>query len=186
MEDCFVISPKDALMGTRLDKAIGKKNNSKESLGVNLWFEEDPSDPNIIHASINGHESQKLALEWLYMTYGEVAYFNCNCGHRVARMYLVPNGSEFRCRICHKLKYRSSSTNPKSIAGMALHNFSRINKIMETRENMSRIFYNGQYTKRFNRFLTLCNKAGLDSMVDDAKNLAEIVKTQEILTNAVD
>jgi len=40
---------------------------------------------------------------------------------------------------------------------------------------MSRVFYNGQYTKRFDRFLNLCGRAGLVDVVNDAGNLKAAV-----------
>ena len=186
MEDCFSLSPRDALVGIRIDKMIGKKTSGNKPSDLNLWFEDDQNDPNIVHVSVNGQEPQKLALEYIDITFGPVAYFICNCGRRVARMYLVSNSTELKCRLCHNLRYRLSTLNPNSVAGKAIYRLDRVNKLIETRENMSRIFYRGQYTKRMNRFLTLCNKVGLDSVVNDAKSLLEVVKSKEILTNPVD
>lgn len=177
VEDCFVLKPKDALSGTKIDKIIGRRTNNRPS-ELDIWFEEDSNDTNLIYVSVNGQEPQKLVLEYIYITYGEVVYFNCVCGRRMAKLYLIPNSNEFKCRICHKLKYRSSLINSKSISGSAIHKFARINKIMEMRESISRIFYNGHFTKRYNRFLGLCDKAGLNDVIDGAQNLLKVVKSQ--------
>ncbi len=179
VEDCFFLRPKDALMGLRVDKIVGKENtNTTNKPGeLYLWFEEDLIDPNIVHVSVNGNEPQKLVLEYINATYGQRCYLICNCGHRVAKLHLTPHGKEFRCRVCLNLRYRISVTNSRSIAGGALHNFSRISKLMEMRERIDRIFYRGRFTKRYKRFLMLCGKAGLNSEVDRAQNLLETIKS---------
>ena len=144
---------------------------------IDCWLD-DPGDPDILCVSVRGQEPQKLTLEWLDSTFGKRAYFNCACGYRAARLYLSPNGTQFGCRRCQNLKYRLSSLNPRSRAGQAIHRLVRAKKLIETRANMSRIFYRGKYTKRFNRFLRRCSDAGLNDVVDDARSLLEVVKSQ--------
>ena len=146
-------------------------------LDIDCWLD-DPSDPDILCISVAGQEPQTFTLEWIESTFGKRAYFNCGCGHRSAKLYLPPNGTQFSCRRCHNLKYRLSNLNRKSIVGQKIYKFERMNKLAYTRSNISRIFYKGQYTKRFNRFLKLCSDAGLNNVVDDARSLLEIVKTQ--------
>jgi len=46
---------------------------------------------------------------------------------------------------------------------------------MESREKMGRILYKNNFTKRFERFLNLCNKAGLDDVVKGANTLKELI-----------
>ena len=172
VEDCYAITTKDAIRRLRRVNRTDAKRPD-----IDCWLD-DPSDPDILCISVAGQEPQTFTLEWIESTFGERAYFNCGCGYRAAKLYLLPNGTQFSCRRCQKLKYRLSSLNPKSAAGQAIHRFERMNKLAYTRANMSRIFYKGKFTRRFNRFLKLCGDAGFNNVVDDARSLLEIVKTQ--------
>lgn len=174
VEDCFAITPKNVL---RRLKWVNDTKTTTTKLDIDCWLD-DPSDSDILCVSVRGQEPQKLVLEWVGITFGQTAYFNCACGYRAAKLYLQPNGAQFGCRRCQNLKYRLSSLNPKSVAGRAIHKFERMNKLAYTRASMSRIFYKGKYTKRFNRFLARCSDAGLNNVVEDAKSMLEIVKTQ--------
>ena len=44
---------------------------------------------------------------------------------------------------------------------------------------MSRIFYDGNYTKRFERFLGQCERAGFNTIVDGANALKQLVMPKE-------
>ena len=41
-------------------------------------------------------------------------WFLCACERRVAKLYLPPAKSEFRCRQCHNLTYRSAQTHSEA------------------------------------------------------------------------
>jgi hypothetical protein len=176
VEDSFAITPKDVL---RSLKPFSKRETANKCLNmdVDYWLE-DPADPFSLYARIRDQKPQKLPIETVFITFGEVMYFNCDCGYRVAKLYLPPDGTRFKCKKCHKLQYRLSTLNPKSVAGLAIYKANRINKLMETRESINRIFYRGKFTKRFSRFLGLCDKAGLKEVVDNAQRLLEVIKTQ--------
>jgi len=169
VEDCTTLSPREALGGCRQSN-------------IECWL--DPSELDVLFVSIGGQEPQRLILEQIDLTFGPMVYFVCGCGYRALKLYLPPKGTRFACRSCQKLGYRGSGLNPKSVAGKAIHQIERISKLADTRASMSRIFYRGQYTRRFNRFLTQCGDAGLNSIVDDARDLLDILKTQGIPTNA--
>jgi len=163
VENSFSITANDALEG--------RQHNRSD---LNYWLE-DENDPSAITVSIAGNEPQELNLEWVDITYGSRAYFLCSCGLRVARLYLPGNCKEFRCRRCHGLQYQLTTFNRYSIAGRKLYQINRLNKLSGNREGMSRIFYNGNYTKRFERFLGQCERAGFDSIVEGANALKLLI-----------
>lgn len=176
VEDCDTITPRDVLRGLEWSNGIGTNADGRKP-DLNCWVD-DPSYPDIVYVSVGGQEPQTITLEWIRISYGRVVYFNCNCGYRAAKLYSLPNATQFGCRRCLKLRYRSSTINPKSVAGSAMHKFDRRNKLADIRANMSRIFYRGEYTKRYKRFLKQCGDAGLTDVVNDANSLLNIIKTQ--------
>ena len=116
-----------------------------------------------------GIESQRILLSEEELTFGTRTYLTCACGQRTNNLYL--KGGVFACRKCHKLKYQSTTINRNSKHGKFLYQQSQILKLMSLRESMSHIFYKSQYTKKFNRYLDLCGRAGLISEISDAKQL---------------
>jgi len=175
VEDCITITPKELLSWVNIKN--GTRTDTKWS-DINCRL--DSSDPDILCISVKGGEPQRIVFEWVDINFGQVAYFQCNCGCRASKLYLPPNSVRYRCRKCHNLKYRLSSLNSKSVAGRVLYKFNRMNKLIETRENIKRVFYKGKYTRRFKRFLRLCENAGIDSVVEDAKNLLDVMKNPNI------
>ncbi len=163
VEECFCLTPKDV---TR---------NLTQRPDVNYWFD-DIDGGTFLFISVAGHEPQKIAWELSIVEFGERAYFYCPCGHRAAKLYLPPNSHEFKCRKCHSLRYEISLINRSSMAGDSIYHMKRMQKLADIRLNMSRIFYNGKYTKRFERFLRMCSRAGLDDVVRDANALRELLK----------
>jgi len=174
VENCSIITPRDI---SRILRREDKTKMDSKGLDIDCWLD-DPNDSDIICLSVKGNEPQRIVLEWVDLNFGREAFFKCDCGQRCSKLYSPPNSTQYKCRKCHKLKYRISSLNPKSKAGQMLHRFNRINKLIEERANMSRIFYRGQYTRRFNIFLTSCKEVGLNDIVENAQNLLDIVKVQ--------
>jgi len=163
IENSFSLTPNDIL----LDRHHG-------SLKINYWTN-DSADLSSVCVSIEGREPQKINLDWEEITYGERAYFQCECGLRVNKIYLPENGKEFACRKCHGLLYQLTTFNRHTNAGKFLYKQNRLQKLMESREKMGRILYKNNFTKRFERFLNLCNKAGLDDVVKGANTLKELI-----------
>jgi len=116
-----------------------------------------------------GEKPQRILLSEEELTFGNRSYLTCTCGNRVNALYL--DKGVFACRDCHKLKYQSTTINRNSKHGQFLYQQSQILKLMSLRESMSHIFYKSQYTKKFNRYLDLCSRAGLTSETLDAKEL---------------
>ncbi len=163
VENCYTLTPKDLLLGlgTRAD--------------INFWAE-DPDDKSDWCISVSGNEPQKIALEWRDITYGARAYFRCMCDYRATKLYLPLNGHEFKCRRCHGLQYQLTTYNRHSVAGKVLYRLNRLQKLSDSRASMGRILYNGNYTKKFERFLSLCDRAGYDSIVKGAMDLKDLIK----------
>lgn len=175
VEDCTAITAKEAL------RIASRLKNKKTKLELDCWLDTD--DSSALWLRIIDQEPQRLAIEWIALNFGYGAYFECSCGFRASKLYLVPHGNKFACRMCQKLKYRKSSINPNSVAGRAIYKFDRMNKLADTRANMRGIFWKGTYTRRYTRFLAQCSDAGLHGVVRDARELAEIVKAYGTSTN---
>ncbi|HBG68855.1 hypothetical protein A2W67_02600 [Candidatus Nomurabacteria bacterium RIFCSPLOWO2_02_40_28] len=163
IENSFSLTPNDILQ----DRHHG-------SLKISYWTN-DATDLSDVSVSVKGGEPQKINLEWEEITYGQRAYFQCSCGLRVNKIYLPADAKEFKCRKCHKLLYQLTTFNRHTNVGQFLYKQNRMQKLMESREKMGRILYKNNFTKRFERFLNLCNKAGLDDVVKGANTLKELI-----------
>ena len=173
IEDCFALNTRD--VGRRPDRIRKLEINKLERRpDVNYWFD-DISEPTRLFLSVDGNKPQEFVWETVELTFGERAYFRCVCGHRASKLYLPRNSMQFKCKKCHGLQYQLSSFNRYSIAGRSLYRMNRLQKLAGSRENMGRILYNGNYTKRFERFLSLCDRAGFDSIVQGANDLKTLI-----------
>ena len=173
VENCFILTPRD--VGCSFDNikklGISSLDNKPE---IAYWFDTD-KELTYLFISVDGQEPQKFVWELVDIMFGERAYFHCSCGQRVSKLYLPPNSKEFRCRKCYNLKYELSTFNKNSVAGKYLYQANRLLKLANSRADMSRIFYKGGYTKRFETFLRLCDSAGLDSVVKGAQDLKALI-----------
>ena len=174
VEDSFALTPKDVLRNIQRPHRIGTAADDRRD-DVDYWLEH-PSDVSVVMVSVGKREPQRVVMEWEVMTFGERAYFRCGCGLRVAKLLLPLNGTEFKCRKCHRLQYQLTCINRRSIAGASIYRMNRLRKLTYNRAGMSRIFYNGNYTKRFERFLGLCDRAGLDGIVRGAHDLKTLLE----------
>jgi len=165
VEDAFVLSPNDVL-----------QNRYNGRTDVRYWSEDDSTDPATVFVAMGGKEPQKLDLAWDSITYGQRAYFLCSCGHRSAKLYMPIHSHELKCRKCHGLQYQLSSFNRNSIAGKSLYKMNRLQKLTNSRANMGRIIYGGRFSQRFERFLRLCEKAGLNDVVQGANSLKALLQ----------
>lgn len=175
VEECFTLTPRD--VGRRRFGRVRKigVNILEERDDVSYWFD-DIHAPSYLFLSVAGSEPQKLVWEPVELTFGESAYFYCSCGYRATKLYLPPNSTEFKCRKCHKLRYEVTVVNKESIAGKSIYRINRLHKLANNRASMSRIFYNGNFTKRFERFLNQCDRAGFNSIVKGANDLKALIQ----------
>lgn len=175
IEECFALTPKDVLRSFQRVRRIGAKMDDRRP-DIDYHLEEE-NNSLFLHVGVGNNKPQKIAWEWHEITFGKRAYFRCSCGCRIVKIYLLPNGKEFKCRKCHKLRYELSTINRKSVHGKIFYKTNRLIKLANKRNNMSRIFYNSSYTKKFNSFLRLCDKAGLNNIRKGADNLMELIKS---------
>lgn len=164
IEDATTITAKNLL-----------NNNTDSNVQLNYWMENE-GDTSVWWISINGNEPHRLTLEWEAVTYGDRAYLCCpSCERRGSKLYLPTNGNQFKCKDCHNMIYRLQTFNKNSVAGKMLYKMNRMQKLADKRATMGRILYNGIYTKKYERFLTLCDKAGYTSIVKGAEQLRELI-----------
>lgn len=175
VEECFFIKPNDII------KALESFNNGnlafKNRTDITFWLDEDKKETFEVNFSVAGSEPRVIDFDCVDITFGERAYFICpSCSKRVNKLYLPSTCNEFKCCKCHKLRYFLNTFNKNSVAGIKLYEMNRRQKLAESRASMSRILYRGEYSRRFLRFLNLCNRAGLSKVVDNAKGLMDLVK----------
>ena len=48
-------------------------------------------------------------------------------------------------------------------------------KLINMKENISTIFYKGKFTQKYNRFLKLCKKIGLENEIVEANELFKAI-----------
>lgn len=174
VEECFVLTPRD--VGRRNDRVRKIGGNALERRAdISYWFD-NMDEPTRLFVCIAGHKPQSFAWEEVEITFGDTAYFYCACGYRAAKLYLPPNESEFKCRKCHGLRYEITTINRASASGRALYRLNRMIKLANSREKIN-VFYNGDFTKGFKRFLTLSERAGFGGN-DEAEDLITFVKSQ--------
>lgn len=173
VEESFELSIRD--VRSRWDNILKiGVNKLRERPDISFWFDEEYTN---LFISIGGQEPQKIVWEADGISYAG-PYFNCACGYRAKKLYLPPDETEFKCRKCHNLIYELSTISNKSVSGKALYKVNRMIKLANSREKIGKIFYRGGFTKRFRRFLALCDKAGLDNL--DAKDLISFIKAHSI------
>jgi hypothetical protein len=123
-----------------------------------------------IYLLINfGTKPQRFLLSEQELTFGAKNYFVCTCGCRTTSLYL--KDGVFACRNCHGLQYASSSINKNTKHGKYIFQQSQLNRIMDVRESVDRIFYRSQFSKRYKYWLNLCSRAGLNDEVRRANDL---------------
>ena len=176
IEYCFAITTKRFRQDLQRVKEQGKsvsgyidiKHGNKTSVADYTVEYGTEYDYLVIH---NAGVEQRIRLVDGQLKLGVRIWFLCECGAHMAKLYLPPGGKEFKCRKCHHLVYQRSSINKNSKHGAFIYKNSLILKIMAMRENLGRIFYCSKYTKRFKRWLDLCDKAGLTDERVNANNL---------------
>ncbi|MFH2144058.1 MAG: hypothetical protein ABIJ97_16655 [Bacteroidota bacterium] len=177
-------------LSTKLLKESLKKARAKETVEGEYLNYLDSGRPSAldyyIEYSIDGStylvvnigvEPQRILLSEEELTFGTRTYLTCGCGQRTNALYLKEG--VFACRECHQLSYQSTTINRSSKHGKFLYKSSLAIKAMKMREGMSHIFYGSRYTKKFNNYLNLCNRAGLFNEVFEAEKLLTAINSQK-------
>ena len=148
-----------------------------KSVKCNYWFEyRDKSTFFVI--SIDGNDPQDILLSERELMCGTMSYFVCECGKQCLKLFLPLDQTKLKCRACHGLTYELSTINRSSKHGLFLYRTNRTLKLADQRAEINRIFYKSQYTKRFQRFLRLCTKAGLHKNAEDAQKFIKAIQEQ--------
>jgi len=100
---------------------------------------EDSFDGNTYLVINFNAESQKFLLSHRELTFGTRTYLVCGCGKKCNALYLKID--YFACRTCQGLHYRSNTVNAKTDLGIILRREEKRIKLMDMREEMSRIIY---------------------------------------------
>lgn len=143
----------------------------------NYWFEYADRKTYLVISHSDHYDLQRILLSEHSMTFGSRNYFICyQCGRQANNLYMPQRTVVFRCRTCCRLKYELQLINRGSTQGKLLYRTSRTIKLVNQRVDMNRIIYQSQYTKRYTRFLKLCERAGLHTLVRDAEDLMTAIK----------
>ena len=165
IEDCFYITP--AYNGVDYDLM--------RKLDVHIEYHIEAEDHILV--TVGDKEPQRIDTEDVVTAVAWRRCFLCPCcGEMAYKLYLLPNGKEFKCRKCHKLKYTLTAINKKSQHGKILYQMNRMDKLSKQREKMGTILYKGEFTKRFKNFLKQCARAGYTKATADAMRLMEALK----------
>ena len=173
VEDCYYLTP------TKVDRSFQRF----KKIGAPL----DPERPDINYQWENeclvvivaGNAPQRIETEDVETAVAYRTYFVCpGCEKRAYKLYLPPNGHEFKCgaRTCHGLRYTITTINKTSLHGKMLYSMNRMHKLSKQREKMGTILYNGKYTRKFQSFLRQCARAGYTKAVEDAAGLMKALK----------
>ena len=167
---------KEARLRKPVDGCFNVRNNGRSGiLNYRLEYEDGK-----IYLTVFADEiPQRIELVEHGLRYGERFYLLCGCGTRNNSLYL--KGKYFACRHCQKLTYKSTTINPRSDSGALFDQHNRLLKVMDYREAIgNRIFYRSKYTKKFNRFMKLCTRAGLYQEVIAALKLLEMINERRL------
>lgn len=180
VESCFRLDMK--LLKKDLSRARERKSGITGFINIPQGSLKAVADYSIEYGAENdylviayGEEEQRIKLAESELHFGPRSWFVCDCDRRVAKLYLPPNSKHFKCRRCHGLSYELTTFNKKSKAGLLFYRTNRIIKMMNLREGIRSTLYKGVPTQRFSRFLTLSDKAGMDSIRKDAEKLLEAI-----------
>jgi len=164
VEDCYYITPAYDVDFDRMRK-----------MGINIEYHIEAED--YILVTVGNNEPQRIETEDVELSFTFRTCFRCpGCDKHAYKLYLLPNGKEFKCRTCHKLRYTLTAINKKTPHGKMLYAMNRMDKLSKQREKMGTILYNGKYTRKFQSFLRQCDRAGYTKAVEDAERLMAALK----------
>ncbi len=178
VEDCFFLTYTIVDRNFTRIRKIGSPIDLRRT-DINYWHDTE-GDEWCLYIAVQNSEPQRVVLEEFETMYFYRVYFLCpGCEKRVHKLYLLPNGKEIRCRTCHRLRYRLTTFNRNTVHGQAQYRALRANTLSLQRMNIQTPIYRGKYSQEFQRFLRKCGRAGLQSVVDDARGLMEAIQTSE-------
>ncbi len=170
VENCFVLTT----------AALGEETAFVWRDDMSNWTEYTRErDEFCLFVAVGANEPQKIIIDEFFTSFINRHCFVCECGRASLKLYLPPHQTVFKCRRCHHLRYLSTTFNRKTPHGLLLYQLNRLDKLSKQRAEMGTILYNGNWTSKFLRFLRMCDRAGLHSVVEDARGLMEALKNTE-------
>ena len=156
----FSLNQKHALRdGNEWDISWSFPNGSKSYVHFSVFWDLGVYYIQLIYNSLDSDRTRKNINYDIELTTtpcnfgGKRFWFICpnkSCGKRVGVLYKPPCGEYFTCRHCHNLTYESSKlSGRKKILGK----FATLPELEEFRKNTKRVVYNGDFTKRYKRYL---------------------------------
>lgn len=152
--------------------------HGNQKLLCDYWIEYAGNNAYFVISTGVNFLPQRILLSEQPLYFGIRSYFVCNCGRRASKLFLPSGQNEFKCRKCHHLRYELSTINRNSVHGELFYRTNRTIKLANQQADMNRIIYKKRYTKRFNSFLKLCEQAGFNTVVRDARDLMTAIKAQ--------
>ena len=150
----------------------------KTGLVCSYWFESKDSDVFLVISIGGEHLPQRILISECQLQFGIRSYFVCDCGIQSCKLYLPADKEALKCRACYGLRYELSTINRTSPHGQFFYITNRTIRLANRRTDIKRIIYKGRFTKRYERFLKLCGKAGFDHVVQEARDLMAEIKNQ--------
>ena len=105
--------------------------------------------------------TQSIVIETWPVGYGLRRYWQCQCGKSCSVLYLRSDSHPFACRECLNLKYNLSYLNRHTKVGKLLYRAHWANRAIELQERISRIDYQGKYTRKATRLMKISKKVGM-------------------------
>ncbi|HEY4513585.1 MAG TPA: hypothetical protein VJH06_03695 [Candidatus Paceibacterota bacterium] len=180
VENCFALNTK--LLKNDLRNA--RQNKPVESEYLNFVHNGKPSalfysiehsfDGNTYLVVTFDTEPQKILLSTRELPFGTRTYLTCGCSKRTNTLYL--KNTFFACFSCHQLRYKSTTINSRSDHGRMLYQQNKRLELINMRESIPRPLYRSKWTKRFVRFIKLCDKAGLFREVKGAQTTMKAIQ----------
>lgn len=182
IESCFRLDTKLLKKDLRhaREHKVGVEGFINISLGnvktvADYYVEYTPDNDYLV--VVYDEEEQRIKLVESELHFGPRSWFECECTRRVGKLYLPPYSKQFKCRHCYRLTYELTTFNKKSKLGKISYQVNRMIKLANTQESIRSMFYAGNQTRRFNRFLDLSDKAGFKNNREDAKELLLMINS---------
>jgi hypothetical protein len=150
-------------------------------MGVHIEYHIEAADHILV--GVGSNDPQRIEVE----DTGLRRYFLCPCCEgRSYKLYLPPNGKQFKCQKCHKLRHYLTTINKHTPHGKMLYQMNRMNKLIKMRESMGTILYKGEFTKKFKSFLKQCGRIGYTQAIDDAAGLMTALRAFSVPLTVLD
>lgn len=178
IEDCTKLSvgkiPTEAISQSKTTWKSGEDNRVFGTYGE-LFIESNGSVQKIYYvarlmkqeASITifynlfGEEKvQIIPIDYIENNFGHRPYFRCpKCKNRCNNLYIPPQkNSVFSCRNCLNLSYELTRINRDSCMGEILYRLHHALKLIEMKNDIKRLFYDGEMTKKAKRYIKAVDK----------------------------